>query len=85
MDIRDQPQSPMVVEPRARPAAAPDVPADPVAARLEVIIGRSRRRAPLRRALRRMGRAFARWADGLVPPVPNNEADPPPEIRFPFF
>jgi hypothetical protein len=60
--------------------------ADPVAVRLEIIVGRSRRRGRLRRAQRRIGDALARRIDALVPPAPRASAtEPPPEIRFPFF
>jgi hypothetical protein len=68
-----------------RPGWGEDV-ADPVAARLEVIVGRSRRRGRLRRALRRIGDRLTRRLDALVPPAPRaSDTKPPPEIRFPFF
>jgi hypothetical protein len=66
------------------PQAAP---ADPVADRLAIIVDRSRRRAPMRRALRRVGREIAHWLDRLAAPVPpGRESEAlPPVIRFPFF
>jgi hypothetical protein len=56
-----------------------------IAAELDAIVGKSRRRSPLRRRLRRIGGAVAGWFDRLVPPAPPQGDTEPPEIRFPFF
>ena len=85
MEITEKTKSPAENGLGRRPGWGEDV-ADPVAARLEVIVGRSRRRGRLRRALRRIGDAWARQLDALVPPAPRaGDTEPPPEIRFPFF
>jgi hypothetical protein len=83
MEIKEKTQSPAAIDLAGRPQRA-DWLADPVAARLEVIISRSRRRGPVRRALSHIGNRFAQWLDNLVPPAPANDSEPP-EIRFPFF
>lgn len=86
MDIKDKIRLPAASDRPRRLPARRDWHADPVTARLEFIVGRSRRRGPLRRALYRLGDALARRLDALVPPAPRADgAEPPPEIRFPFF
>ena len=57
-----------------------------IAAKLDEIVGKSRRLPPWRRALRRAGGAVAHWLDQLVPPAPaSGDTEPPPQIRFPFY
>ena len=57
-----------------------------IAAKLDEIVGKSRRLPPWRRALRQMGAAVVRWLDQLVPPAPaSDDMEPPPQIRFPFY
>jgi hypothetical protein len=86
METEEKTQPLAAIDRSGWPQARADWRADPVAARLEVIVGRSRRQRRLRRALRRLGDALARRLDALVPPAPRTgDAEPPPEIRFPFF
>ena len=57
-----------------------------IAAKLDEIVGKSRRLPPWHRALRRVGATVAHWLDELVPPAPaSGDAEPPPPIRFPFY
>ena len=56
-----------------------------IAAKLDEIVGKSRRLPPWRRALRRVGGAVAHWLDQLVPPAPPSGDSEPPQIRFPFY
>lgn len=82
MDTTEKMRRPAIDDRPGRVPVMPGSPADPIAARLEVIVGRSRRH----RMLRRIGRAFAQWLDRLVPPAPPAEdTEPLPQIRFPFF
>jgi hypothetical protein len=86
MQIEENTQSSETIDRPARPQARREPAADPVSTRLDVIVGRAQRRAPVRRALRRFADSFARWLDALVPPAPPaHDREPPPEIRFPFF
>jgi hypothetical protein len=84
MDTEEKTQSRAALDLAGRPQQA-DWRADPVAARLEVIVSRSRRRGRARRALSHIGNRFAQWLDNLVPPAPANDSASPPELRFPFF
>lgn len=70
-----------------RPATALDgTQAVQVIEELDGIVSKSRRRSPLRRVLRRVGSAFVKSLERLVPPTPPaGSAEQPPEIRFPFF
>ncbi len=69
------------------PPAALDSPqVTGIADELNSIVGKSRRHSGLHRALRSVGRTFAKWLDGMVPPAAaERSSDPPPQIRFPFF
>ena len=77
-----QPRAPVA---RLAPTAEDAAPAAEIAAKLDEIVGKSRRLPPWRRALRRAGRAVAHWLDQLVPPAPASDDPEPPQIRFPFF
>ena len=82
MDTTEKMRRPAIDDWPGRVPVTPGWPTDPIAARLEVIVGRSRRR----RGLSRLGRAFAQWLERLVPPAPPTEdAETLPQIRFPFF
>lgn len=53
---------------------------------LDGILRKSHRPSPMRRGLRAMGGAFARWLERAVPPAATPDSpERPPQIRFPFF
>ncbi len=87
MDNDYRTRAPVTMPPPAEPRALPDLQADPIAIRLDVIVERARRRAPIRRNLQSIGRGFAQWLDRLAPQVPPGQETEalPPVIRFPFF
>jgi hypothetical protein len=82
MDTTEKMRRPAIDDWPGRLPVTPGSPTDKVAARLEIIVGRSRRP----RVLRRIGCVFVQWLDRLVPPAPpTQDTEPPPQIRFPFF
>jgi hypothetical protein len=82
MDTTEKMRRPGINDLPGQLPVRPGSPTDPVAARLEVIVSRSHRR----RGMGRLWGAFAQWLDRLVPPAPpTEEAETPPQIRFPFF
>jgi hypothetical protein len=82
MDITEKMRRPAIDDWPGRIPVTPGSPADPIAARLEVIVSRSRqRRVPIR-----IWSAVIQWLDRLVPPAPPTEdMETPLRIRFPFF
>jgi hypothetical protein len=82
MDTTEKMQRPAINDWPGRVPVTPGSPIDPIAARLEVIVSRSRRR----RVLSRIWGAFTQWLERLVPPAPPTEDTATPLlIRFPFF
>jgi hypothetical protein len=81
MDITEKLHRPAINDWPGRVAVTPGSATDPIAARLQVIVGRARRRG-----LRRLWGRFVQSLDLLVPPAPpSGDAETPPQIRFPFF
>jgi hypothetical protein len=82
MDITEKMRRPAIDDWPGRIPVTPGSPADPIAARLEVIVSRSRRR----RVPSRIWSAVTQWLERLVPPAPPTEDTATPLlIRFPFF
>jgi hypothetical protein len=85
MTTRDMTRLP-AASPLDRFAATDAAHAAQIVKELDHIVGDSRRKSPLRRALSGIRGGFANWLEGLVPPAsPQAGSEPPPEIRFPFF
>ncbi|MBV8737755.1 MAG: hypothetical protein JO007_10960 [Alphaproteobacteria bacterium] len=82
MDTTEKMRRPTINDWPGRVPVTPGSPADPIAARLEVIVSRSRRR----RVLSRIWGAFTQGLERLVPPAaPTEDTETPLRIRFPFF
>ena len=82
MDTTEKMRRPAINDWPGQVPVTPGSPTDPIAARLEVIVSRSRRR----RGLSRLWGAFVQSLDRLVPQAPPTEdAETQPQIRFPFF
>lgn len=85
MTTRDMTRTP-AASPLDRFPAADAAHAAQIVKELDHIVGSSRRKSPLRRALSGIRGGFANWVEGLVPAAPPRTGpEPPPQIRFPFF
>ena len=60
--------------------------AEVIVVELDEIVGRSRRKSRLRRAMHRFGGAFARLLERAVPAqAPAVDRGLPPELKYPIF
>ena len=86
MTTRDIERTPVAARPPDRWPEVNSGHASQVIEALDQIVGRSRRKSPLRRAAGGIRRALAGWLERAVSATPPPEgSDLPPQIRFPFF